>query len=122
MPLQPTVDSNASAYPDDAGPADSMRSVGSMARSGERRGMEAEAMTCVLAETISRWREKGEHLRIACLELLFVRGRSNKEAAAALEISEQAVANYKFDFLTRIRDGLRKQNLSPDVFPELKAD
>lgn len=95
------------------------RSVGSLARSGERRGLESEALAKVLAETLTRWQEKGEHERVACLELLFVRGQANKAAAAALGITEQAVANYKFDFLTRLRDGLRKQNLSPDVFPEL---
>lgn len=100
-------------------PAGLERSVGSLARSGERRGLESEALAKVLAETLTRWQEKGEHERVACLELLFVRGQANKAAAAALGITEQAVANYKFDFLTRLRDGLRKQNLSPDVFPEL---
>lgn len=118
VPLVPPGETDASS-PGDAGPADSIRSVGSLARSGERRGLEAAALSEALAETISRWRDKGEFIRIACLELLFVRGRSNKDAAATLGISEQTVANYKFDFLTRLRDGLRKQNLSPDVFPEL---
>ena len=119
VPLMPAGDTNASAYPADAGPMDSARSVGSLARSGERRLMEAEALAAILADIVARWREKGEHQRIACLELLFVRGRSNKEVAGQLALSEQAVANYKFHFLTRLRDGLRKQSLSPAVFPEL---
>jgi RNA polymerase sigma-70 factor (ECF subfamily) len=54
-----------------------------------------------------------------CLELLFVRGLANKEVATQLGISEQTVANYKFDFLGRLRAALQNQNLSQDVFPEL---
>ena len=119
VPLVPPTDTNASGHPDDAGPADSMQSVGGVLRSNERRGLEGAAVADVLREVIAKWRDKGEHQRIACLELLFVRGKANKEVAAALSISEQAVANYKFDFITRLGDGLRKQNLSPDVFPEL---
>ncbi|MCE9607119.1 MAG: RNA polymerase sigma factor [Planctomycetia bacterium] len=103
-------------------PADLARSVGSVARSGERKGLEAAALAEVLRETLARWREKGEDVRVACLELLFVRGKSNKETAALLEITEQNVANYKFDFLTRLRDGLRGRNLSTDVFPELTGN
>lgn len=102
-------------------PADSMQSIGSAVRSAERRDLESAALSQALSEIVGRWREKGELRRVACLELLFVRGLANKQAAAALEISEQQVANYKFDFLERLRDALRRQNLSPDVFPELAA-
>ena len=52
-------------------------------------------------------------------ELIFLRGKANKAVAEELEITEQQVANFKFDFLTQLRKGVRKQALSPDVFPEL---
>lgn len=54
-----------------------------------------------------------------CVELLFVRGWANKEVASRLKTSEQTVANYKFEFLTKLRAAIRSQGLSEDVFPEL---
>ena len=53
------------------------------------------------------------------MELLFVRGRANKEVATLLSVSEQQVANYKFDFLARLRNQVRKQGLPQDIFPDL---
>ena len=38
------------------------------------------------------------------MELLFVRGAANKDVATALGITEQQVANFKFDFLDRLRN------------------
>jgi RNA polymerase sigma-70 factor (ECF subfamily) len=56
------------------------------------------------------------------MELLFVRGEANKDVAAALGISEQQVANFKFDFLDRLRKLVKQQRLNEDVFPELYSD
>ena len=53
------------------------------------------------------------------MELLFVRGRANKDVAVDLDISEQAVANHKFDFLAKLRAAVRKQELPEEIFPEL---
>lgn len=117
MPLAMGNESSAGEFE----PAALGRSVGSIARSGERRGLEEAALAEVLGEVIQRWRDKGDDLRVACLELLFVRGKSNKDVAGLLELSEQNVANYKFDFLTRLREGLKSRNLSVDVFPELNG-
>jgi RNA polymerase sigma-70 factor (ECF subfamily) len=39
--------------------------------------------------------------------------------AEDLELSEQQVANYKFDFIARLRTMVKKQELSAEVFPEL---
>ena len=47
------------------------------------------------------------------------RGWANKQVAGHLEISEQTVANYKFDFLAKLRAAVRKQQLPRDIFPEL---
>ena len=88
-------------------------------RSGERRGLEESALAAALAEQIDRLRERGEWQKLACLELLLVRGWANRDAAIQLKMSEQTVANFKFEFLARIRTLVRKQGLSEDVFPEL---
>jgi RNA polymerase sigma-70 factor (ECF subfamily) len=104
----------------DAGPIDSARSVGSLARSGERRGLEAEALAAALDEVLDHWRAKHDWTKVACMELLFVRGKPNKEAAAALGLTEQNVANIKFDFLARVREAVRRRKLPAESFPELQ--
>ena len=95
------------------------RVASSLYRSGERRGLEEKALCQALDECLSRWRERGDWEKIQCAELLFVRGLPNKQVAAVLELSEQTVANHKFDLLAKLRTSIRKQGLSQDVFPEL---
>jgi RNA polymerase sigma-70 factor (ECF subfamily) len=95
------------------------RPASAIARSGEKRGLEAEALAAALQEQIDRWRSRREWSKIECAELLIVRGWANKDVAAKLNISEQQVANQKFDLLARLRTLLKRQNLSADVFPEL---
>ena len=55
------------------------------------------------------------------LFLLFVRGVANKQVADSLSLTEQQVANYKFDFIARLQKSVKKQGLDRDVFPELHA-
>ena len=88
-------------------------------RSGERRQLEETALVSAMGDQIEHWRRRGDWRKIECLELLLVRGWSNKEVAAHLEISEQAVANCKFEFLAKLRTGVRGQGLPEEVFPEL---
>jgi RNA polymerase sigma-70 factor, ECF subfamily len=95
------------------------RPASSILRSGERRDVEAAALARAIDEQIERWRGRDEWEKIECAELLFVAGWPNKQVAAELGISEQAVANQKFEFLERLRSSLRKQRLSEDLFPEL---
>ncbi len=95
------------------------REASSIARSGERRGMEDEALAEGIAEQIERWQANGDWQKIQCMELLFVLGWTNKQVAEKLELSEQQVANFKFDFLERLRKIVRSQRLSEDIFPEL---
>ncbi len=95
------------------------RGVSSILRSGERRSLEESAVAAALAEQIERLRNKQEWDKLACLELLLVRGLANKDVATKLGLTEQNVANFKYDFLARLRTLVRKQNLSEDVFPEL---
>jgi RNA polymerase sigma-70 factor (ECF subfamily) len=101
--------------------AGSARRASTIMRSGERRGLEEAALVAALDDQLTRWRERGEWQKIQCIELLFVRGMANKDVAERLEISEQTVANYKFDFIARLRTTVKKQDLPPDVFPELNA-
>ncbi len=97
----------------------SARGASSIARSGERRGIEEQAITEAVAHEIARWRERGDWTKMKCLELLFARGMANNHVAGLLDLTEQQVANYKSDFLARIRTLVKRQNLNEDVFPEL---
>ena len=98
---------------------DNARPASSIARSGERKGIEERALAEALREQVARWRERGDWTKLKCIELLFVRGWANKEAAQELSLSEQQVANFKFDFLARTRALIHRQGLPEDVFPEL---
>jgi len=71
------------------------RRASSIARSGERRGMEDVAVAEGIARQIERLRKSGHWKKIQCLELIYVAGRSNKMVAKELELSEQQVANFK---------------------------
>jgi RNA polymerase sigma-70 factor (ECF subfamily) len=102
--------------------AGSGRPASSIARSGERKELEEKAVSEALADQIERWRERGEWTKLMCAELLFVRGWANKDAAEQLDLTEQQVANYKFDFISRLRTLVRNQELSAEVFPELYED
>ena len=91
----------------------------SIARSGERRGLEEKALAEALRQQVEQLHQAGDWTRLMCLELLFLGGWANKAVAAELGLSEQQVANFKSEFLTRLRKSIRKQDLSEDVFPEL---
>lgn len=100
-------------------PAARARAASSLMQSAERRGLEEAALAQVLADQIAHWRQRAQWQKLKCLELLLVRGRSNKEAAGLLSLTEQNVANIKFEFLERLQQALRRKDLPRDVFPEL---
>jgi RNA polymerase sigma-70 factor, ECF subfamily len=100
-------------------PMDRGRPASSLARSRERRQLEETALVAALEQQIDHWRRRGQWERLQCAELLLVRGWSNKEVAAKLAISEQAVANYKFEMIAKLRSAVRSQGLPEEVFPEL---
>lgn len=97
------------------------RAASSIARSGERRRLEADALAEALAEQIAVWRQRDDWPKVKAMELLFVRGLGNKEVAEAVDLTEQQVANFKFDFLANLKKRLKKQGLDEGVFPELTA-
>ena len=117
LPLRPAGDSTGPWEP-----AGSARPASTILRSGERRQLEERALAAALAEQIEHCRQQGQWEKLCCLELLFVRGQGNKEVALRLGISEQAVANDKFEFLAKLRAGVRKQGLPQDVFPDLYGE
>ncbi len=100
-------------------PPGKARVASSIVRSGERRGLEQSALSAALAEQIEQWQRQGYWEKLKCAELLFVRGRPNKEVAKRLKTSEQTVANHKYEFLAKLRTAVRNQGLPEDVFPQL---
>ena len=98
------------------------RGASSIARSGERRKIEEQAIIEALRSQIQKWQERGDWSKLMCIELLFVVGLGNKEAAEALDLTEQQVANFKFDFLARTKSLVGRQNLNSEIFPELSDE
>ena len=98
------------------------RPASSIARSGERREIEEDSLVSAIEQQVSRWKSKGDWNKLKCIELLIVQGVANKQAAVSLGLTEQQVANFKFDFVSRMRTLVRKQGLPQEVFPELSED
>lgn len=117
LPLAP-----ANSGSSDWEPPGTTRPASSIARSGERRQLEHSALLTALTKLIGDWQEQDQWQKIACCELLFVRGWANKDVAARLGLSEQAVANHKHEFVSKLRGQVRKLDLPPDVFPELYTE
>lgn len=100
-------------------PAGVDRVASSIARSVERKAIEEMAVKDAITEQIARWKQNGSWVKLQAIELLFVSGRSNKEVAEKLAISEQQVANYKSDFQIRLKAIVQRMDLDQSVFPEL---
>lgn len=97
------------------------RAASSNARSRERKDIESSAVTRALKQLLDHWRSQGEYQRIQVMELLFVKGWANKDAAKQLKISEQQVANIRFAAVKKLSEQIRAAGLPADVFPELKG-
>ena len=115
LPLSAGMSTDASTW-ELAGPA---RPASSIVRSGERRGLEENALAAVLRQLTDRYKERNEWHKLSCVELLLVRGIGNKQVAEQLNLTQQDVANIKFDFLARMRKAIKRLDLPDDVFPEL---
>jgi len=115
LPLASATQTSPSSW-EPAGPC---RAASSIVRSGERRNLEETALAAALGEQIAHYQRRGDWQKLACVELLLVRGWTNKDAAERLGLTEQQVANVKFEFLAKIRAAVRRQSLPEDVFPEL---
>jgi RNA polymerase sigma-70 factor (ECF subfamily) len=90
------------------------RAASSIARSDERRRAEERLLTEALGQLVREWLARGDYDRLRCLELLVVKGWANKDAAKFLGLTEQAVASYKFQTVSRLKEMARKAGLSLD--------
>lgn len=90
-----------------------------IARSGERRQIEAEALADAIGEQIRRWKSDGNWLKLRVLESIFVAGMGNKEVAETTQLTQQQVANFKSDFQIRLKAIITRSGLNQDIFPEL---
>ena len=84
------------------------RMVSSLYRSGERKLEEEKKITRVLAADIQKWKAQEDWMKLMCIELLFVSRLSNKAIAEKLALTEQKVANYKSDYLIRLKNQIAK--------------
>lgn len=90
----------------------SARAASSIARSDERRAAEEALLLESLGALIREWQDKGDYDRLKCLELLIVHGVANKDVAKRLQLTEQAVASYKFQAIARLKEMARKAGLN----------
>jgi RNA polymerase sigma-70 factor, ECF subfamily len=90
------------------------RAPSSIARSGERRTAEERLLIDAMGQLVREWLARGDYDRLRCVELLIVKGWPNKDVAQHLEITEQAVASYKFQTIARLKDMARRSGLSLD--------
>lgn len=89
-----------------------VRPASSAARSLERQEAEARCLAETLSLIIAEWLGKEDYDRLMCAELLIVRGWANKDAAKFLGLTEQAVASYKFQLVSKLKETARKAGLS----------
>lgn len=100
------ADSDSGPLPEPAGHA---RRASALARSAEQHSAEERLLTQTLTDLVQSWYSRGELERLACAELLFVLGWPNKDAAAELGISEQAVANHKQFVVQKLKAAAAKR-------------
>jgi RNA polymerase sigma-70 factor (ECF subfamily) len=100
---------------------DRQRPASSLARSAERREKEEEALALAIREYVRDLQTKGEYVKLMALELMYVKGWRNQDVAARLKLTEQDVANLRFQAKKRLRERLTAAKLSPDLFPELQG-
>lgn len=98
------------------------RAASSLARSAEQREHEATALAQALRDYVRDLQARSEYTRLMALELIFVKGWRNQDVAGRLSVSEQEVANIRFQAKKRLRDRLAASQLSPDLFPELSGN
>ncbi len=91
------------------------RPASSIARSGERRAAEERLLAEGLGQIVRDWMSRGDYDRLRCLELLIVKNWANKDVAEYLGLTEQAVASYKFQTVSRLKEIARRAGLSTET-------
>ena len=105
-PLSLLADCTNSTSPNE--PKAAIRGPSSLLASAERMQGEEARLTAALQSLLEQWRGAGDYRRIKCIELLLVAGWPNREVAQFLEMTEQQVANYKFQVVEAL--GKRTSN------------
>ena len=100
--------------------ADPRPAASSVARDNERRDLEERTLIRCVGSILKDWMRAGDFQRVKVLELLFVKGWANKDAAKHLGLTEQQIANFRFAAIRKITDAVRAAGLNVDVFPELR--
>jgi RNA polymerase sigma-70 factor (ECF subfamily) len=88
-------------------PSGRVRGPSSLLASRERIQGEEKRLVESLGAILDEWRAKGDFPRIMCMELLFVAGWGNQQVAKHLGLTEQQVANYKFQLIERLSRSAR---------------
>ncbi|HEV3384552.1 MAG TPA: sigma-70 family RNA polymerase sigma factor [Gemmata sp.] len=101
-------------------PDEKQKRASSLARSAEQREQEVEAFGMALREYVRELQARGDYAKLMALELMYVKGWRNQDVAARLPLTEQDVANIRFQAKKRLHDRLIAAKLSPDIFPELQ--
>jgi RNA polymerase sigma-70 factor (ECF subfamily) len=83
-------------------PRASIRGPSSLLASQERMRAEEERLVSALQLMLDEWRSAGDYRRVKCIELLLVAGWANRDVAKLLDLTEQQVANYKFQVVERL--------------------
>jgi len=99
-----TSESKDGAARDLTGPG---RAASSMMRSSEKGRAESLVIESCLRDLIQDFKNNGAWERLQCVELIFVLGWANKDVAARLNTTEQAVANHKFFVVTKLKDAAK---------------
>ncbi|HEV3164753.1 MAG TPA: sigma-70 family RNA polymerase sigma factor [Isosphaeraceae bacterium] len=94
------------------------RAASSIARSDERRAAEDRLLTESLGQLVREWFAREDYDRIRCMELLLVKGWANKDVAKHLELTEQAVASYKFQTVGRLKEMARRAGMNLEAWSE----
>jgi RNA polymerase sigma-70 factor (ECF subfamily) len=87
-------------------------------RGDEKKKLENDALIKGLGLLINQFIQRKDYLKLKSIELLFVKGLSNLEAANILGIDNKTVASHRHYANNFIIEHLKKLNLSPDVFPQ----
>lgn len=95
------------------------RAASTLFRSQERKDLEVTALENAIREQTQHWQSTQKWEKLKCLELIMVCGMANRGVADLLGIPQTQVANYKFEFVSRVRDRIKSQHVSAEIFPEL---
>ena len=102
----------------DADHADSAIGASTWYRGDEKKKLENDALIKCLGLLINQFVQRNDYLKLKSIELIFVNGLSNLEAANILGIDNKIVASHRHYANNFIMEHLKKLNLSPDVFPQ----